>query len=131
MFEISWSELLILGIVILVFVGPKELPVFMRTIGKYAGIVRRHANEFKGQFDAAMKEAELESVREEVEKLQATVNAEVMRGQSSIEQVARGVSSEALGPRESAPTGSAVAAADSLVTDSLSPPMPSPPGREH
>ena len=60
MFEISWSELLILGIVTLVFVGPKELPVFMRTLGRYASVVRRHANEFKAQFDAAMREAELE-----------------------------------------------------------------------
>ena len=60
MFEISWSELLILGIVTLVFVGPKELPVFLRTLGRYAGVVRRHANEFKSQFDAAMREAELE-----------------------------------------------------------------------
>ncbi len=60
MFEISWSELLILAIVTLVFVGPKELPVFLRTLGRYAGVVRRHANEFKAQFDAAMREAELE-----------------------------------------------------------------------
>ncbi len=41
MFDISWSELLILGIVTLVFVGPKELPVFLRTLGRYAGTVRR------------------------------------------------------------------------------------------
>ena len=60
MFEISWSELLILAIVTLVFVGPKELPVFLRTLGRYAGVVRRHANEFKSQFDAAMREAELD-----------------------------------------------------------------------
>ncbi|MET0431835.1 MAG: Sec-independent protein translocase protein TatB [Hyphomicrobium sp.] len=66
MFDISWSELLILAIVTLVFVGPKELPVFLRTLGRYAGTVRRHANDFKAQFDAAMREAELDSMRKEV-----------------------------------------------------------------
>ena len=41
MFEISWSELLILAVVVLIFVGPKDLPVFFNTLGKYAGALRR------------------------------------------------------------------------------------------
>jgi len=85
MFDISWSELLILGIVTLVFVGPKELPVLMRTLGRYAGVVRRHANEFKSQFDAAMREAELDSMRKEVESMQSSINSEVMRAKSSFQ----------------------------------------------
>jgi sec-independent protein translocase protein TatB len=88
MFEISWSELLILGIVTLVFVGPKELPVFMRTLGRYASVVRRHANEFKAQFDAAMREADLEAMRKEVEEMQASINAEVMRAKTPFEEAA-------------------------------------------
>src|SRR5690349_14571762 len=87
MFDISWSELLILGIVTLVFVGPKELPVFMRTLGRYAGVARRHANEFKAQFDAAMREAELDSMRKEVEQMQNSINSEVMKAKSSIDEV--------------------------------------------
>ncbi|MBY0559955.1 Sec-independent protein translocase protein TatB [Hyphomicrobium sp.] len=86
MFDISWSELLILGIVTLVFVGPKELPVFMRTLGRYAGVARRHANEFKAQFDAAMREAELDSMRKEVEQMQNSINSEVMKAKSSIDE---------------------------------------------
>ena len=86
MFEISWSELLILGIVTLVFVGPKELPVFMRTLGRYASVVRRHANEFKAQFDAAMREAELNSMREEVEQMQTSINAEVMQREAPFDE---------------------------------------------
>lgn len=78
MLEISWSELLILAVVTLVFVGPKELPVFLRTIGRYAGMLRRQANEFKSHFDAAMREAELAQMKEEMDKMQASVNAEVM-----------------------------------------------------
>ena len=89
MFDISWSELLILGIVTLVFVGPKELPALMRTLGKYAGMVRRHATEFKSQFDAAMREAELESMREEVEKMQTSINSEVMSAKTSIDDAGK------------------------------------------
>ena len=86
MFEISWSELLILAVVTLLFVGPKELPVFLRTIGRYAGTVRRHATEFRAQFDAAMREAELDSMKKEMESMQASVNAEVMSATKSFEE---------------------------------------------
>jgi len=89
MFEISWSELLILGAVTLIFVGPKELPVFLRTLGRYAGTLRRHASEFRAQFDAAMREAELDSMRKEVESMQASVNAEVMSAKRSLDDVAK------------------------------------------
>ena len=85
MFEISWSELLILAVVTLLFVGPKELPVFLRTIGRYAGTVRRHATEFRAQFDAAMREAELDTMKKEMESMQASVNAEVMSATKTFE----------------------------------------------
>lgn len=85
MFEISWSELLILGIVTLVFVGPKELPVFLRTLGRYAGSIRRQANEFRAQFDDAMREAELDSMKKEFADMQASVNAEVMKGTAGLD----------------------------------------------
>ncbi len=95
MFDISWSELLILGIVTLVFVGPKELPVFMRTLGRYAGTVRRHANEFKAQFDAAMREAELDSMRKEVAEMQSSINSEVMKAKNSIDDAGAAAKLEA------------------------------------
>jgi sec-independent protein translocase protein TatB len=88
MFEISWSELLILAIVTLIFVGPKELPVFLRTIGRYAGMVKRQATEFRAQFDAALREAELESVTKEFESMQAAVNAEVMGAKQALNDAA-------------------------------------------
>jgi sec-independent protein translocase protein TatB len=87
MFEISWSELLILGIVTLIFVGPKELPVFLRTIGRYAGSLKRQASEFRAHFDAAMREAELDAMKQEVEAMQASVNAEVMGAKRSLDDV--------------------------------------------
>jgi sec-independent protein translocase protein TatB len=63
MFGIGWTELLIIAIVAIVVVGPKDLPRLMRTFGHYAGKLRRMANEFKQQVDEAMREAELVEVR--------------------------------------------------------------------
>jgi sec-independent protein translocase protein TatB len=69
MFGIGWTELLIIAIVAIVVVGPKDLPRLMRTFGHYAGKLRRMGNEFKQQVDEAMREAELVEVREAVESL--------------------------------------------------------------
>jgi len=57
MFDITSSKLLILAIVALIVVGPKDLPVLLRTVGKYLGVVRRHAAEFRAQFDEALHPA--------------------------------------------------------------------------
>jgi sec-independent protein translocase protein TatB len=69
MFDLTSSKLLILGVVALIVVGPKELPFLLRTIGKYVGMIRRQANEFRSQFDEAMREAELDSIRKDVENV--------------------------------------------------------------
>ncbi len=92
MFEISWSELLILAIVTLIFVGPKDLPVFLRTIGKYAGAMKRQASEIRAQFDAAMREAELDAMKKEVDSMQSAVNAEVMGAKSSLHEASQAAS---------------------------------------
>jgi sec-independent protein translocase protein TatB len=74
MFDIGWSELLVIGIVALVVIGPKELPGVLRGIGQMMSKVRRMASEFQGQFNEAMREAELEDLRKQAEKLNMTVN---------------------------------------------------------
>lgn len=63
MLEVGWSEILVIAIILIVVVGPKDLPAMMRTFGKMMGRVRTMANEFRGQFDEAMREAELDDVR--------------------------------------------------------------------
>lgn len=92
MFEISWSELLILAIVTLIFVGPKDLPVFLRTIGKYAGAMKRQASEIRAQFDVAMREVELDAMKKEVDSMQSAVNAEVMGAKSSLQEASQAAS---------------------------------------
>lgn len=85
MFDISWSELLILGIVTLIFVGPKELPVFLRTIGRYVGMVKRQAGEFREQFDSAMREAELDQLRKDMMNVKSDVESTVRDAGRSVE----------------------------------------------
>ena len=63
MFDIGGGELLVIGIVALVVIGPKELPGLLRTAGNAMGKVRRMAAEFRGQFDEAMREAELDQAK--------------------------------------------------------------------
>src|SRR4029453_1746474 len=69
MFDIGWSELLVIAVVAIVVVGPKELPKLMRSFGFYAGKLRRAAAEFRRQFDEAMREAELEEVKQAIESV--------------------------------------------------------------
>jgi sec-independent protein translocase protein TatB len=69
MFDIGWTELLVVGIVALIVIGPRELPKTLRTIGQMMTKVRRMASEFQGQFNDAIREAELDELRKEAEKL--------------------------------------------------------------
>lgn len=63
MFDIGWSELLIIAVVAIIVVGPKDLPRMLRSLGKYAGQLRRTAGEFRAQFDEAIRESELDDIR--------------------------------------------------------------------
>ena len=83
--EISWSELLILAVVILVFVGPKEMPALFRAIGRYAGMIRRQASEFRQHFDDAMREADFDRINKEVMEMKEQVTTTV----ADAEQAAR------------------------------------------
>ena len=69
MFDIGWGELLLIGIVALIAIGPKELPGALRTLGQWMGKVRRMASEFQNQFHEAMREAELADLKKEVDEM--------------------------------------------------------------
>lgn len=66
MFEIGWSELVLIGIVALIVIGPKELPSVLRTVGRTVTRLRRMAGEFQGQFQEALREADLADMRKEI-----------------------------------------------------------------
>jgi sec-independent protein translocase protein TatB len=69
MFEIGWSEILLIGIVALIAIGPKELPGVLRTVGQWTAKLRRMATEFQNQFHEAMREAELADLKKEVDEM--------------------------------------------------------------
>ncbi len=85
MFEISWSELLILGVVTLLLVGPKDLPQFLRMIGRHLAVVRSHANEFRAVFDQAMKEAELDSLQKDIRDIRDGVKGSLDEATRSVD----------------------------------------------
>ena len=69
MFDISWTEFLLIGIVALVFIGPKELPGVMRTLGQYTRKIRGMAADFQNQFQEAMREAEVADLKKQVDDM--------------------------------------------------------------
>ncbi len=73
MFDISAGELIIIGVVALVVIGPKELPGVLRTAGQAVAKLRRMAGEFQSQFSEAMREAELDQAKKSVEDIGASV----------------------------------------------------------
>ncbi|OYY83160.1 MAG: twin arginine-targeting protein translocase TatB [Rhizobiales bacterium 35-66-30] len=66
MFDIGWSELMLIGVVALIVIGPKELPSVLRTVGRTVTKLRRMAGEFQGQFQDALREADLSDMRSEI-----------------------------------------------------------------
>ena len=63
MFDIGWSELVVIAVVALIAIGPKELPGVLRMVGQWMAKARKMAGEFQGQFNEAMREAEMEDVK--------------------------------------------------------------------
>ena len=75
MFGVDTSELLILAVLALIFIGPKDLPMAMRTVGRWVGQVRGMARHFQSGVEAMIREAELE----EMEKKWREENERIMR----------------------------------------------------
>jgi len=84
MFDFDPGKILVFGIVALAVIPAKDLPRVLRTVGKYVGQMRRMAADFQGQFMDAMKEADLESVKKEIE----SINAEASKIDTSFDPAA-------------------------------------------
>ncbi|MFI4961401.1 MAG: Sec-independent protein translocase protein TatB [Hyphomicrobiales bacterium] len=74
MFNLGWGELVVIGIVALIAIGPKELPTVLRTLGQWMGKVRRMANEFQGQFLEALREAEFADLKKHADDISSSVS---------------------------------------------------------
>jgi len=86
MFDIGWSELLILGVIALIVVGPKDLPGLLRTLGKYLGVIRRQASEFRTQFDEALRETELDQIRKDMAGIKQDLTSSVHGAARQVER---------------------------------------------
>ncbi|MGA7811260.1 Sec-independent protein translocase protein TatB [Bradyrhizobium sp.] len=69
MFDIGWSEFALIAIVALIAIGPKELPGVLRMVGQWMGKARRMAAEFQGQFQEAMREAEMADLKKSFDEV--------------------------------------------------------------
>ena len=69
MFDIGWSELVVIAVVALIAIGPKELPGVLRMVGQWMGKARKMAAEFQGQFQEAMREAEMADLKKSFDEV--------------------------------------------------------------
>ena len=69
MFDIGWSEFVVIAVVALIAIGPKELPGVLRAVGQWMGKARKMAAEFQGQFQEAMREAEMADLKKSFDEV--------------------------------------------------------------
>lgn len=92
MLDVGWSEMLVIAVVMIVVVGPKDLPQMLRTFGRMMTKMRGMANDFQKQFNDALKEAELDDVKKSVESLRGlNPAAEIRKQLNPFEQAAADV----------------------------------------
>jgi len=94
MFDIGWSELLIIAVVAIIIIGPKDLPRVLRNLGRTMGAVRRTASEFKAQFEDAVRESEFDELQRELADAAAMHPAGAIKNaiETSLEPVGQPVS---------------------------------------
>lgn len=73
-FDLSWGHFIVVAVVALIVIGPKDLPGVLRTIGQWTTRVRRMAAEFQGQFQEALREAEMADLQKEIGNIHDTAS---------------------------------------------------------
>jgi sec-independent protein translocase protein TatB len=79
MLDIGWTELLVIAVVAIVFVGPKELPRLLRTVGGTVTKVRRMARDFQRQINDAVRDEELEKLQRDMAKTGRQLDSDIRR----------------------------------------------------
>ncbi|GGK49792.1 Sec-independent protein translocase protein TatB [Salinarimonas ramus] len=116
MFDLSWGEMMLVGAVALIVIGPKDLPGTLRAVGQMVGKVRRMASEFQGQFNQAMREAELDQVRKDVEGISRAAKAGYNPAKAARDELKRAIDGS---PGAKAASGDAGAASAGTSGPSL------------
>jgi sec-independent protein translocase protein TatB len=126
MFDISWTEFLLIGVVALIVIGPKELPTVMRTMGQWTRKVRGMATEFQNQFQEAMREAEMSDLKKQVDDMARDVkDIDPLKGvREDIESAGKDVE-HSLGSTPEQPALPA-AGSEPAMTETAAEPAPAP-----
>ncbi len=96
MFDVGAQELLLVVVVAILVIGPKDMPVALRTAGRWIGKVRRISNHFRSGIETMIREAEME----EMEKKWQAQNQKVMEEHPAIEMTAANGGGEGLVPKQ-------------------------------
>ena len=136
MFNLGWGELVVIGIVALIAIGPKELPTVLRTLGQWMGKVRRMANEFQGQFQEALREAEFADLKKHADDISSSVSefstldplADVQKDvERSFEQTPATDTSSPAAPAVDAASPAPAALPEPAPLPAIEVPLPEPP----
>jgi sec-independent protein translocase protein TatB len=142
MFDVSWGELILVGVVALIVIGPKELPTVLRTAGQWMTKIRRMAAEFQGQFNEAMREAEFAELKQQVDSLAETTRSFANPLETAQKELNAALTSEPSATPSGEPAATsadsvatpsgepAAAATDSVATPSGEPSAPASPAGE-
>ena len=86
MFDFDWSKLALMGIVALIFIPAKDLPRVLRQVGQLVGNMRRMAAEFQGQIMEAVREADVASLKDDLNKIKdsAKIDLDLQLGTSTV-----------------------------------------------
>jgi len=122
MFDIGWMEVVVIAIVALIVVGPKDLPGMLRQAGRMMGQLRRTASDFRRQFDDALREAERQAGLDETKKEIAAITkidpaADIKKEVASIGKI----EPPSLNVHEAAPAKTGAAAAPAPAAEPAQP----------
>ena len=110
MFDISWTEFLLIGVVALIVIGPKELPAVMRMLGQYTRKIRSMAADFQNQFHEAMREAEMAELKQQVDDVAHDLKTDITQydplktERESVEKLGADIDRNFSKPADTAPT---------------------------
>jgi sec-independent protein translocase protein TatB len=125
LFDVGWGELVLIGVVALIVIGPKELPAVLRTFGQYMTKVRRMAAEFQSQFQEAMREAEMAELKQHFDAMQdAAKDIRNFDPAATVRDQIEGAAAEKPPEAAQPPTGAAAPATEPVPSGS---PVPAEP----
>jgi sec-independent protein translocase protein TatB len=127
MFDLGWGKIVIIAVIALVVIGPKELPAVLRTVGQWMGKIRRMAAEFQGQFQEAMREAEMADLKKSIDAITDATRG-IGSGFDPVASVSKDIETAFADKPQASPTVAtgepvATAAGEAAAAPSVEPPV--------